>query len=186
MELWQTDSNPPEYRKKDGEPIKYATYRGPSEVIGTFVVEDGLAYVVIGQDPEHGDGVGMLSCLDPSTGKHIWNYKEIGRSISTPSVKDGLIYIAEYDGDLHCLDARTGKPHWVHETQSRIWGSTIVADGKVFLPTEDGDLHILATGKDKKVLNTINFGAPVYSSPIVANNVLYVATMTHLYAIGTK
>ena len=32
----------------------------------------------------------------------------------------------------------------------------------------------------------VNFGAPVYSSPIVANGVLYVATMTHLYAIGTK
>jgi outer membrane protein assembly factor BamB len=185
-ELWKVDANPPEYRKKDGEPVKYATYRGPSEVIGTFVYEDGLAYVVIGQDPEHGDGVGMLTCLDPATGKAVWTYKEIGRSISTPSVKDGLIYIAEYDGDLHCLDAKTGKAHWVHETQSRIWGSTLVADGKVFLPTEDGDLHILATGKEKKVLNTVNFGAPVYSSPIVANNVLYVATMTHLYAIGTK
>lgn len=185
-ELWKIDANPPEYREKDGEPVKYATFRGPSEVIGTFVVEDGLAYVVIGQDPEHGDGVGMLTCLDPATGKPVWTYKEIGRSISTPSVKDGLIYIAEYDGDLHCLDAKTGKVHWVHETQSRIWGSTIVADGKVFLPTEDGDLHILATGNEKNVLSTINFGAPIYSSPIVANDVLFVATMTHLYAIGTK
>ena len=185
-ELWKLDANPPEYRVKDGEPVKYATYRGPSEVIGTFVVEDGLAYVVIGQDPEHGDGVGMLTCLDPATGKPVWTYKEIGRSISTPSVKDGLIYIAEYDGDLHCLDAKTGKAHWVHETQSRIWGSTIVADGKVFLPTEDGDLHILATGNEKKPLAAINFGAPIYSSPIIANDVLFVATMTHLYAIGTK
>lgn len=185
-ELWKIDANPPEYRVKDGEPVKYATYRGPSEVIGTFVVEDGLAYVVIGQDPEHGDGVGMLTCLDPATGKPVWTYKDIGRSISTPSVKDGLIYIAEYDGDLHCLDAKTGKAHWVHETQSRIWGSTIVADGKVFLPTEDGDLHILATGKEKKPLAAINFGAPIYSSPIIANDVLFVATMTHLYAIGTK
>lgn len=185
-ELWKLDANPPEYRVKDGEPVKYATYRGPSEVIGTFVVEDGLAYVVIGQDPEHGDGVGMLTCLDPATGKPVWTYKEIGRSISTPSVKDGLIYIAEYDGDLHCLDAKTGEAHWVHETQSRIWGSTIVADGKVFLPTEDGDLHILATGKEKKPLAAINFGAPIYSSPIIANDTLFVATMTHLYAIGTK
>jgi outer membrane protein assembly factor BamB len=128
----------------------------------------------------------MLSCIDPLTGKPKWTYKEIGRSISTPSIKDGLLYIAEYNGNLHCLDAKTGEVHWIHETRSRIWGSTIVADGKVFLPTEDGDLHILATGKEKNVLSTVNFGAPIYSSPIVANNVLYVATMTHLYAIGTK
>jgi translation initiation factor 6 (eIF-6) len=45
---------------------------------------------------------------------------------------------------------------------------------------------MLAADKEKKVLGTINFGAPIYSSPIVANNILYVATMTHLYAIGTK
>lgn len=185
-ELWRYDCNPPEYREKDGEPIRYATFRGPSEVIGTFVIDDGLAYVLIGQDPEHGDGVGMLSCIDPLTGEPKWTYKDIGRSISTPSIKDGLLYIAEYNGNLHCLDAKTGKPHWVHETRSRIWGSTIVADGKIFLPTEDGDLHILATGKEKNVLNTVNFGAPIYSSPIVANDVLYIATMTHLYAIGTK
>jgi len=40
--------------------------------------------------------------------------------------------------------------------------------------------------KEKKVLGCPNFGAPIYSSPILANNVLYVATMTHLYAIGAK
>jgi len=185
-ELWRYDCNPPEYREKDGQPIKYATFRGPSEVIGTTVLADGLAYVVIGQDPEHGDGVGMLSCLDPATGEAKWTYKEIGRSISTPSIQDGLLFIAEYNGNLHCLDAKTGEAHWVHETQSRIWGSTIVADGKVFLPTEDGDLHILEASKTKKPLAAVNFGAPIYSSPIVANDVLYVATMTHLYAIGTK
>jgi outer membrane protein assembly factor BamB len=185
-ELWRLDCNPEFYRKRDGIQIKYATFRGPSEVIGTTVIADGLVYAAIGQDPEHGDGVGMLNCIDPATGKAVWTYQEIGRSISTASVIDGLLFLAEYDGDLHCLDAKTGKAQWVHETQSRIWGSTLVADGKVFLPTEDGDLHILAVAKEKKVLSTVNFGAPVYSSPIVANNVLYIATMTHLYAIGTK
>ncbi|WP_193211720.1 PQQ-binding-like beta-propeller repeat protein [Luteolibacter marinus] len=190
-ELWRYDGNPPEYRKKDGEPIKYATYRGPSEVIGTTVLHEGMAYVVIGQDPEHGDGVGRLSCVDASktgdqSGKAVWTFDDIGRSISTPSIADGLVFQAEYDGDLHCLDAKTGKQLWVHETQSRIWGSTLVADGKVFLPTEDGELHILAATREKKELGTASFGAPIYSSPVVANDVLYIATMTHLYAIGKK
>jgi outer membrane protein assembly factor BamB len=150
-----------------------------------------MVYAVIGQDPEHGDGIGMLTCIDPSktgdqTGKPVWTFKDIGRSISTPSIANGLVFQAEYDGDLHCIDAKTGKQLWVHETQSRVWGSTLVADGKVFLPTEDGELHILAATREKKVLGTASFGAPIYSSPIVANNVLYIATMTHLYAIGTK
>lgn len=190
-EIWRYDCNPPEFRTKDGEAIKYATFRGPSEVISTTVLYDNLVYAVIGQDPEHGDGLGRLTCIDPTktgdqSGKPVWTFNDIGRSISTPSVSDGLVYIAEYDGELHCLDAKTGQQYWVHSTQSRVWGSTLVVDGKVFLPTEDGELHILATGKEKKVLGTASFGGPIYSSPIVANNVLYVATMTHLYAIGTK
>jgi len=190
-ELWRFDCNLPEFRAKDGQPIKYATFRGPSEVIATTVIHDNLVFAAIGQDPEHGDGIGRLSCIDPTqtgdlSGKPVWTFTDIGRSISTPSIADGLLYIAEYDGDLHCIDAKTGKQIWVHETKSRIWGSTLVADGKVFLPTEDGELHILAAGREKKLLGTASFGAPIYSSPIVANNVLYIATMTHLYAIGTK
>ena len=184
-EVWRYDANPPEYRKKDGEPIKYATFKGPSEVIGTTVIHNDHVYAIIGQDPEHGDGVGMLSCLD-AEGKPVWTFKDVGRSISTVSVTDGLVYAAEYDGDLHCLDAKTGKSYWKHETFSRIWGSTLVADGKVFLPTEDGEVHVLTAGKEKKELGLYEFGAPIYSSPVVANDVLYIATMTHLYAIGTK
>ena len=99
---------------------------------------------------------------------------------------NGLVFQAEYDGDLHCLDAKTGKPYWVYPTASRIWASTLVADGKVFLTTEDGEMHILEAGKEKKVLATVEFGGAIYGSPVVANNVLYVASMTHLFAIGTK
>jgi outer membrane protein assembly factor BamB len=188
-ETWRYDANPPDYRSKDGKPIKYARYAGPSEVIGTAVLADGKVYAAIGQDPEHGDGVGMLSCIDASgqgdlTGKALWTYRDIGRTISTASVADGLVFMAEFDGDLHCLDARTGKPYWVHETMSRVWGSTLVADGKVHLGTEDGELLILAATRDKKELGVIEFPAPIYSSVIVANDTLFVATQTHLYAIG--
>jgi len=182
-ELWKLDCNPKEYREKDGKPIKYATYAGASEVIGTAVIADGLTYIIIGQDPEHGDGVGNILCIG-ADGKPVWSSKEVGRSISTLSVADGLLYAAEYKGDIHCYDAKTGKQHWKHETQSRIWGSTLVADGKVWIGTEDGELHILKAGKEKKELGIIEFPAPIYSSAVVANDVIYIVTQTHLYAIG--
>ena len=195
-ELWRYDGNPPHFRHKaDGSPIKYATFKGPNEIIGTTVINDGLVYIVIGQDPEHGDGVGMLSCLDPSgtgdlSGKAVWTYEYgdgsgIGRSISTPSITDdGLVICAEYDGDIHCVDAKTGKAYWVHETGSRIWASTLVADGKVFLGTEDGEVVILGATKEKHHHGTIELHAPIYSSAVVANDTVYVASQTHLYAMG--
>lgn len=189
-ELWRYDANLPQYRMKDGKPVKYATHAGPSEVIATPVFYKNRVYVPIGQDPEHGEGLGNFACIDVTktgditkTGT-IWNYDKINRSLSTPSIVDGLVYVPDYSGFVHCLDAETGKPYWVFDTKSHIWGSTLVADGKVYVGTEDGDLIILAAGKTMKEIGRVDMRAPVYSSPVVANGVMYIATPTHLYAIG--
>jgi hypothetical protein len=50
------------------------------------------------------------------------------------------------------------------------------------LGDEDGDLLIMAADKEKKIISEVNLGAPIYSTPVVANGVLYVATQTHLFA----
>ncbi|MCA9412230.1 MAG: PQQ-binding-like beta-propeller repeat protein [Candidatus Omnitrophica bacterium] len=189
-EVFRCDCVPQKYKiDEDGNPIKYPAPEGPSEIIATPVVHDNKIYVAIGQDPEHGSGVGILTCIDATqkgditkSGK-IWTYDKINRSISTASIVDGLLFIADYDGFIHCLDAETGEPYWVHDTMSHIWSSTFVADGKIYLGNEDGILLIMKAGKEKEVLNEIQFDAPIYSTPVVSNGVLYVATQTHLYAL---
>ncbi|MEM0896972.1 MAG: PQQ-binding-like beta-propeller repeat protein [Verrucomicrobiota bacterium] len=181
--IWSVDCNPPEYRHdEDGKPIKYATYEGPSEIISTPVVYKDKVYVCIGQDPEHGEGVGMMTCIDLKTGKPLWTYKDIERSISTPSVLDDIVYVADYRGQVHAVDANTGEPFWVFDTKSHIWSSTLVGDGKVYIPNEDGEVIILATGKEMKEIGRVEFSAPIYTSAVAANGVLYVASMTHLFA----
>lgn len=188
-EFFRYDANPPEYREKDGVKLKYATHGGPSEVVATVVSQGDRAYMVIGQDPEHGDGVGMLSCIDLNgsgdiSGKPIWTFKGIGRSISTPSIYNDLVFQAEYAGQIHCLDAKTGKHLWVHETNSRIWSSTVVADGKVYVGNEDGEVVVLRASREKELVTKMEFYTPVYCTPVIANNTLFVATLTHLFAIG--
>ncbi|MCB1080020.1 MAG: PQQ-binding-like beta-propeller repeat protein, partial [Verrucomicrobiae bacterium] len=137
-ELWKVNCCPNEYRVDDkGEKIKYATYPGPSEIISSPVVYNNKVYSVIGQDPEHGEGVGAITCIDPAKGNGddaiVWQFKGLGRSISTPSIVDGLVYIADYSGKLFCLDAETGEQYWEHDTLSHIWSSALTVDGKVFL-----------------------------------------------------
>ena len=56
----------------------------------------------------------MLSCIDITktgdiSGKAVWTFKGLERTISTPAVKDGIIYAADYTGRLFALDAKTGK-----------------------------------------------------------------------------
>ena len=166
---------------------KYAEFDGPSELIATPVIVDGKCYVAIGQDPEHGEGVGMLSCIDISqtgdiSGKAVWTFKGLERTIATPAVKDGIVYAADYTGRLFALDAKTGKELWKFDTKGHIWANPVVADGKVYIGNEEGELFILAEGREMKELGHIEFPAPLKSSVVAANGVLYVTTDTHLYA----
>jgi outer membrane protein assembly factor BamB len=116
------------------------------------------------------------------SGKAVWTFKGIERSLSTPAIKDGLLYVGDYTGRLFCLDAKTGKEYWKFDTKGHIWGSPLVADGKVYLGNEEGELFILAEGKEMKQLGSVEFPSPVMGTPVAANGVLYITTHTHLYA----
>ena len=202
---WSFDCNPPEYkafgnldlithycvgdrRRKDTLNKNDGSFVGMSEIIATPVFHNNRVYVAIGRDPEHGRGKGAMYCIDATrtlditeTGR-IWSYKDLDRTLSTASVAEGLVYIADVAGRLHCLDADTGRCYWVHETKAATWGSTLVADGKVYMPTQKY-LWVLACGKEKKVLDKIDLGAPTWTSPVAANGVLYVASTRHLWAV---
>jgi outer membrane protein assembly factor BamB len=192
---WWFDCNPPEYKvDKDGKPIKYPAAEGPSEINATPVFYKDRVYVPIGQDPEHGEGVGRLVCIDATkqgdvTGTAmIWDYKGIHRSISSVSIDPttGLLFVGDFSGYVHCLDAETGQLHWTHDMKAHMWGSTLVADGKVYVGDEDGDFLVLAATKEKKILSEMNLGSPIYSTPVVANGALYVASNSHLFVFGAE
>jgi len=183
--VWRCDANPAELRQG-----RYLDRDGPSEIVATPVFHDGRVYVAIGQDPSHGLGRGALSCIDASgagdiseTGV-IWRYTQIDRSVSTVSVADGLVYIADLAGVLHCVDAETGEAVWRHELGSAVWGSTMCADGKVYVGTEAGQVYILRAGREKQVLATVPLPSPMYSTPVVAGGAVYIATGRELYAVS--
>ncbi len=185
-ELWRCDANPADYRELDGKKVEYGARKGPSEVIATPMVANGLVYAVTGQDPERGDGAGNMVCIDPATGKLVWNDDGVNRSMSSLASTGGLVYAADYSGFVYCIDALTGERVWRHDTLGHIWGSPLVADGKVYVGNEDGYLTIIPAGRDydKKKILEVDMASPIYSSPIAANGTLYIATFTHLFAIA--
>jgi outer membrane protein assembly factor BamB len=58
-----------------------------------------------------------------------------------------------------------------------------VADGKVYLGTRSGNFYVFAASKEKNVISELKLGDPISATATAANGVLYVATMTHLYAV---
>jgi outer membrane protein assembly factor BamB len=106
-----------------------------------------------------------------------------GRTISSCVVASGLLYIADMDGYFYCLDARTGKTFWHHDLKTSIYGSPIWVDGKILLGTADAEVVIFTHGKEKKPPQTIEVTRPIWSTPVFANGVLYLAMQDRLLAI---
>lgn len=238
--LWKFDCNP-----KDSKWILGG--RGTrNNLIATPVVYKNRVFIASGQDPEHGEGVGHLWCIDPTkrgdvspelvynvkdrfkkpiphkriqaadtkegdairpnpNSAMIWHFskfdsngngssdfeEELHRSIGTCTIKDDLIYIADFSGIFHCIDANNGKPYWSYDMFAASWGSAVVADGHVYIGDEDGEVSVFKHSSDPKKamkngepLNTISMNNSVYTTPIIANNVLYIANRNQLFAIS--
>jgi outer membrane protein assembly factor BamB len=187
--VWSFDFDPAA-PKEDVHRYNSNRREGPSNIYGMPVFHEGRLYVAGGGDLFWGKNEAWLKCIDASkTGDitrtaELWSYPLVRHTVSTAAVHDGLVFIADVGRTVHCLEDRTGKPHWTHGTHGDIWASPLVADGKVFIGTRRGDFWIFAASKEKKVLNSVELGSPISATATAANGVLYVATMTHLYAVS--
>ncbi|MEX0676711.1 MAG: PQQ-binding-like beta-propeller repeat protein [Pirellulales bacterium] len=229
--LWKFDCNPKESKYVLGGRADR------NHVIGTPVVHDGLVYIGVGEDPEHGEGVGHLWCIDPTkrgdvspelafnvkdlskpiphkrmqavvaeagdvarpnpNSAAVWHYSNFDqnndgkldfeetmhRTCGTVAIKDGLLFVADFSGLFHCLDAKTGVPHWTHDMLAAAWGSPLVVEDKVYIGDEDGDICVFKLSSEMKLLAENSMENSVYSTPVVANNTLFIANKDHVFAI---
>jgi len=183
--IWKFNANPP------GAKYILGPRGTANEVIATPVIYDDKIYFGVGQDPEHGEGVGNFWVVDAtmdgdvSEKAKVWHRggNEFHRTISTVAIQDGIVYAADLSGFLYAMDAKTGELFWKHDMLAAVWGSPFVADGKVYLGDEDGDVEILEASKTKKVVGTLNMGVSVYSTPVARDGVLYVLARNRLFAL---
>lgn len=122
--------------------------------------------------------------------------EEIRRSLNTVAIRDDILYIADFRGVFHCLDAKTGKSYWTYDMMAQVWGSPTIVEDKVYIGDYDGEVSIFRHSKDPNEAMKEEDGemvpyygvrtldSSVVSTPVVANNVLYISTFTQLYAIA--
>jgi outer membrane protein assembly factor BamB len=183
--LWKFDANP------KGSVYALGARGTKNDIISSPVIFDDRVFIGVGQDPEHGEGVGNLWSIDASLSGDItekaavWHRggEDFRRTISTVAIKDGVVYAANLSGFFYALDEKTGKPYWEHDMFAAVWGSPYVADGKVYLGDEDGDVTVFKAGKTKEVLAEMNMGNAVYTTPFAKDGVLYVLSRNRLFAI---
>jgi outer membrane protein assembly factor BamB len=169
------------------------TQVGPSSIVSLPVFYDNKIYVTYGGDAlqdRRTKNFSWLVCIDAAkTGDitasgQIWKVDLKGRCCSTPSIYNGMLFIADCAGEVRCLDVQNGTNYWTHQTTGDIWGSTLVVDGKVYVGNRRGDFLVFEANREKKLVDTTPLRVDITSTPTAANGLLYVATLQTLYAIA--
>jgi outer membrane protein assembly factor BamB len=182
---WEFDFDP-NAPKEDVHRFTRNRTVGPSNIYGMPVVVDGHLYVTGGGDLWWGKNEAWLKCVDAKNGQLIWAYPLGKHAMTTPALRDGLVFVADAARTVHCVDAATGKPFWTHEAKGEFWSSPLIADGKVYIGSRRGDFLVFAAEREKKVLANIDLGSPMSATPVAANGTVYVATMKQLFAISAN
>jgi outer membrane protein assembly factor BamB len=225
--LWRFDCNPKGslYSLRGGDSTR-------NHIIATPVIYEGLVYVAVGEDPEHGEGSGRLWCIDPTkrgdvsptlvfnskspdtpiehkrlqalvadegdyekpnpNSAALWQYvgsnpnvfqQAMHRTVSTVAIKNDLLFVPDYSGMLHCLDAKSGEPYWTSDFVAACWASPLIVDDRVYICDEDGDVSVFKLSRNMELLKETNTGGKIFTTPVVANDTLFLIIGDRLWAI---
>ncbi|RYZ47206.1 MAG: DUF5018 domain-containing protein, partial [Sphingobacteriales bacterium] len=148
---------------------KYPT----SDLKNGVCVSNGLVYV------QDNNNKGLLA-LEADKGTVKWRFAASGTINNSPTVINGFVYAASYDGILYALDAKTGDKKWEYKTKfdAHFESSPIGANGVIYVVGSDSFLHAIDATTGAKKWSAAKF--PAYSSPIVTDDGIVYATGSEL------
>lgn len=145
-----------------------------------------------------------LFALDPQDGSMKWESDSIATSSgldSSPTIVDGVVYVASSDGSLYAIDASDGSEKWNQSSWSAasLVSSPTYGNGRVYVGGESTDKVFAVDPSDGSILWNYSVGNTVLSSPTYKNGVVYIgsddfsesvvaidaATGTKKWALGT-
>ncbi len=180
------DVSPELAMKRNGqklEPLPHQRLQAVNEKLGDVAVPNPNSAVIwhYAKSDQNGDG-------------EISFEEEFHRTISSPVIKDGLLVASDFSGLLHCLDARTGKMHWTCDLLAACWSTPLIVGDRILVGDEDGDVAIVDLSAKPKGLSKqggiiqstqeVMMRASINSTPVGANDTLFIATKSHLFAIA--
>jgi outer membrane protein assembly factor BamB len=121
---------------------------------------------------------------------------QMHRSCGTVAIKNDLLYIADFAGLVTCLNAKTGKRNWSFDMFTQSWGTPLIVEDHVYIGDEQGDVFVfpltgnpnaalkMVNGQPQPSLGSVYMGSAVYSTPVIANNVMFISNKNTLFAIS--
>lgn len=128
-----------------------------------------------------------LNAYNASTGALAWTDPIDGTAgpASSPAVANGVVYASSYTGTLYAVDAQTGATIWSHAISANLpsQSAIAVAEGIVYEGWDDGYLYAF-NAQTGALLWSYDVATDIYTTPSVANGVVYLTAGSSLYALN--
>lgn len=180
--LWKFDCNP----KTSKWVLGGAGTR--NDIIATPVIYDGLVYIAVGQDPEHGEGIGHLWCIDPTRRGDVSTElaMRIEGSKRVPIPHRRLQAVAPEQGEV-AVDNPNSALVWeftafdrngdgkldFEETMHRTIGTVAIKNDLLYLADFSGLFHCL-DAKTGKLHWSHDMLAASWGSPLIVENHVFI------------
>lgn len=174
--LWKFDCNP-----KDSLYVLGGSATR-NHVIATPAIYDGLVYVAVGEDPEHGEGNGHLWCIDPKkrgdvSPTIVYNSKTPDKVVAHKRLQA----LVAKDGDFERDNPNSAAVwHYVGEdpedfekTMHRTCGTVAIKNDLLFIADFSGMFHCL-DAKTGKPHWTFDMFAASWASPLIVEDRVYI------------
>src|SRR5687767_506113 len=138
-------------------------------VAGSAVLgPDGMLYV--------GSLASQLVRFDPASGRQEHVLEAENWIWSTPRLDEDTLYFGDLNGRLYAFNTSTGKLNWAPvQPDGPITASPIIQEEHILVATEAGALF--AMDRAGKVLWTEQVGGKIYTTPVIAGDLILVAPL---------
>jgi len=146
---------------------------------GKMAAVNATDFSVIWEFPKDDD----FACGQDKSKRH-----DLQSIYGSPVVDGDRVYFGAYDGNMYGLDARTGDCLWEshksrdpgvqckREPDGPIVGGAALHEGVLYVGSDDGQVYGI-DAETGDVHFCLDVGGAVWSTPLIADNTLYVATM---------
>ena len=180
------------YDPLTGEEV-WRVVRGAESTVPMPVAEKGIVYFYTGSmvNPAGGTFTELLA-INPDgkgdiTGTNIlWRKHDdqIQTQISTPLIKDGLIYSIISKNILMCIDAATGKEIWSERLKANFDASPVYVNGNIWCFSVRGEAFAVKAGTTYNVIADNQMDSGIWATPAFLRNSVILRTENYLCRIG--
>ena len=120
------------------------------------------------------------------TATHLaWKQSTLLGFMPSPLLIGTELYLLNDDGFLSCLDAATGEALGKARLGGNHSASPTFAEGRIYCFSREGRTVVVEANRGMRVVSENRLDGPVFASPAIVDDGLYIRTDSHLFRITT-